>query len=161
MHYVDKHTPVLRLAWLCMIEYSGKMHKSLKQSNSSENFPSPNLYSSQIPKILQTFTPSFFLFLLELFQAVEKSVLEHFYANFPQLESQELRSIWKTWWRASRPILILGTTAKLSCFRIGLTKHYARGVRGGGLTVCIHTDEDWSWGDLFRFNQDKAVCLSV
>lgn len=31
-------------------------------------------------------------------------------------------------------------------------------VRRGSLTARIHTDEDWSRGDLFKFNEDKAVC---
>lgn len=73
------------------------MHKSLKQSNSSENSPFPLLHWRQIPKILQTITPSFPPpSLLQSFQATEEggeNVLEYVYANFPQLESQELRSI--------------------------------------------------------------------
>lgn len=31
-------------------------------------------------------------------------------------------------------------------------------VSRGSLTARIHTDEDWSPGDLFKFNEDEAVC---
>ena len=155
-HYVDVCTRVL--CHDCMTEYSGKMQKSLKQSHSSEKSPSPILYPSQIPKILQTFTRS----LLALFQARE-NVLEYIYANSPQLESQELRSIGMcekpdgeqaapSWFQVPLPtVLLKNWTDKALCQRVG----------GGSLTVWIHTDEDWSWGDLFQFNKDKAVCPSV
>lgn len=72
MDYVDVWIPTLCHAWLCLTEYSGKMQKSLKESHSSEKSSSPILYQSQIPKILQTFIPSFSLSLVALFQATEK-----------------------------------------------------------------------------------------
>lgn len=151
------------------------MHKSLKQSNSSENSPSPLLYRRQIPKILQTITPSFPPpSLLEPFQATGEGggdVLEYVYANFPQLESQELRSIGmcgKNLMERATPDFFLfffffgfRHRCQLSCLRIGLTKHRAEGSREEKLTVCIHTDEDWSPGDLFQFNQGEAVRRSV
>lgn len=69
------------------------MHKSLKQSNSSEKSPSPISVPEPNPQNTSNIHSLFLSLFIGAVSGNRETVLEYIYANLPQLETQELRSI--------------------------------------------------------------------